>query len=78
MTKFKWVGPNDSKVMDLIIAEVKGPADILNYGTEIDIPDTKENEVLIERLKQPIEPNFELITARKSAKKQDKEVKQNE
>lgn len=77
MTNFKWVGPDNFRSMDLWQIGVLQNGELLMYGKIIDIPDTPQNKLLIERLKRPQEPNFEVIEP-KTIKTKKKEDKKNE
>lgn len=76
MTKFKWVGLNNSICFDLIMLKIRKQDEPLMTGDIIDIPDTEKNKVFIERIKAPIEPNFELVG--KTTKKQTKTTKEDD
>ena len=56
MTKFKWVGMNNSKCLDLVMTGAVTAQTVLNNGDVIEIKDTKANERIIANLKSPTEP----------------------
>ncbi len=70
MTKFKWVGMNNSKCLDLVMTGAVTAQTVLNNGDVIEIKDTEANERIIANLKSPTEPLFELVnTSKKTVKK---------
>lgn len=54
--KFKWIGGNGFKDIDLVLNKVMKPSDQLFKGTIIDVPD--ENVSLIRRIK--LNANYEV------------------
>lgn len=63
--KFKWIGGNGFKDIDLVLNGVMKPNQQLFKGTIIDIPDDKQD--LIRRVK--INANYELFIEPKPKKK---------
>lgn len=79
--KFRWIGDNGFKDLDLVIFKILTPQDVLFTGRIIEIPDNQTH--LINRIKlngnyeEYVEPPKKVLKPRKS-KKKDKEEEQKE
>jgi hypothetical protein len=71
MAKFKWIGGNGYKDIDLVLNKVMKPQQQLFNGMIIDVPDS--NEYLINRIK--INGNYEVYNEPKKVIKPKKEKK---
>lgn len=63
--KFKWIGANRVKDLDLVLAGVLKPSDELKKGMIIDVPDSKTQ--IIERIK--VNGNYEVYSEPKKVTK---------
>lgn len=78
--KFKWIGGNNFKDLDLVIFKILTPQDILYTGRVIEIQDNQTH--LINRIKlngnyeEYVEPPKKVVTPRKFQKKDKKEKKE--
>jgi hypothetical protein len=77
--KFKWIGGNGFKDIDLVLYKIMTPNQLLVKGTVIDVPD--DNTELIQRIK--LNANYEEYVEPKkvikpSLKKEKKETKKEE
>ena len=68
--KFKWIGANRVKDLDLVLAGVLNPNDELKKGMIIDIPDSKAQ--IIERVQ--VNGNYEVYVEPKKVVKPKKVV----
>lgn len=69
--KFKWVGANSMKDLDLAIYGIMQPNEVLMTGRIIEVPDSKKE--LIKRLM--LNGNYEVYNEPKKFKKTKKETK---
>lgn len=69
--KFKWIGGNGFKDIDLVLAKVMKPNQQLFNGTIIDIPDSDKD--LIQRIK--VNANYEVYNEPKKFIKPKQETK---
>lgn len=77
MTKFKYVGSNHPygmKDLDLAFYKIVEPSKKLNKNDIVDIPDTADNESLIQRLK--VNNLFEVVNESKNVYVKNKKVKE--
>lgn len=70
--KFKWIGGNGHKDLDLVLSKVMSPQDILTKGRIIEIPDSETE--LIQRVQ--INGNYEVYVEPKKGGKPPKKEKQ--
>jgi len=70
--KFKWIGGNGHKDLDLVLSKVMSPQDILTNGRIIEIPDSETE--LIQRVQ--INGNYEVYVEPKKVGRPPKKEKQ--
>lgn len=78
MAKFKWIGGNGFKDLDLVIYKILKPTDVLNKGTIVEIPDNQTELITRIKLNGNYEEYVEPVRKYKPRKQKQKEEEEKE